>query len=124
MTSPTTSNLQIIQSIEGDNIVVTATVLPNSFLPTNIFIYENTGTNVLGDYQGICNTDELTRFQVWSGNPIPIFGNKFVRYGQAKIVLDIQGDVSRVVSNLITTATNLSTALKTASSSTQIVNIP
>lgn len=124
MPAPTSSNLEITQNIEGDNIVVTATVLPGSFLPAEIFVYENTGTTTLGDYYGVCDKDELTRFQVWTGVAIPKFGNKFVRFGSAKIVLDLQADVDRVVANITKTATDLSTALKTASSSTQIVNIP
>lgn len=124
MSSLNFSSLQITQQIEEDKIVVTAIVLPGSFLPPDIFIYKNTGTSELGDYQGICNKDELTRFQTWIGSPIPIFGNSFIKYSQAKIVLDIQADVDKTISNIIKTATDLSTALKTSSSSTQIVNIP
>ncbi|MNK27649.1 hypothetical protein D3C87_460110 [compost metagenome] len=123
MAAPTSTSIEITTQIEGDKIVVTAKVLDNSFLPDEIFIYKNNGTTTLGDYYGICDKDELTRFQVWSGTAIPVFGNQFVRYGSAKIVLDIQADVQRTIDNLVKTATDLSTALKTASSSTQIVNI-
>lgn len=126
------SQLQIITSISGDNLIVTATVVPGGYLPANIFIYSNTGTTTLGDYQAVCTTDELTRLQVWTGVALPVFGNKFVRYNQAKIIVvpDISGQLQTpaqiaqgIASNLITSAQALSTALQTSSSTTQTTTI-
>lgn len=124
MTTPTTSQLQITTSLDGDKYTITATVLPGGYLPQNIFLYQNTGTNQLGDYYGVANTDELTRFQVWNSTPIPKFGNAFIRYSQAKIVLNVQDDVASVISNIKLGAQNLSAALKLAASSTQVILIP
>lgn len=124
---PTTSSLQITTQLQGDNWVITATVLAGGFLPAAIFIYENTGTDELGQYQGVCAKDELLRLQVWSGTPIVKFGNKFVRYTQAKIIIDVGSNSSdapqKVVDNLIATAKELSQALQTAASSTQVVTV-
>lgn len=121
---PTTSQLQITTALDGDKYTITATVLPGSYLPQNIFLYQNTGTTQLGDYYGVANTDELTRFQVFTGTAIPKFGNAFVRYSQAKIVLNVQDDAASVISNIKLGAQNLSAALKLAASSTQVIIIP
>lgn len=120
----TTSQLQITTTLDGDQYTITATVLPGGFLPQDIFLYQNSGTTQLGDYYGIANTDELTRFQVFNSVAIPKFGNAFVRYSQAKIVLNVQDDAASVISNLTLGAQNLSAALKLAASSTQVIIIP
>lgn len=117
------SQLQITTQLVNDIWAITATVMPNGTLPTNIFIYENTGTTNLGDYIGVCNISELTRLQVWSGAALPIFGNKFVRYGQAKINISIQEDLNSVIQNLINTATLLSKEIQTQGNTTQTVTI-
>lgn len=123
MTTPTTSQLTISTNIDVDKIVVTASVVPGGFLPANIFLYKNTGTTELGDYWGVANTDELTRFQAWTGVAIPAFGNAFVRDNAAKIVLSLQDNVQAAITNITKRAQELSTALKTASSTTTIVTI-
>lgn len=127
MTTPTTSQLQITTQLIEYNWVITATVLAGSFLPPDIFMYENTGTTTLGQYQGICGQAELLRLQIWTGTALPPFGNKFVRYSQAKIIVDTNENPKfnpqTVVDNLTFTATQLTTALQAAASSTQVVTI-
>lgn len=122
-----TSSLQITTQLQGDQWIVTATVLAGSFLPPNIFIYENTGTNQLGQYQGVCSKDELLRLQVWTGTPIPIFGNRFVRYSTAKIIIDAVANPETApqsaISNLTSTASQLSQALQAVASTTQVVTV-
>jgi hypothetical protein len=117
------SQLLITTALEVDQIVITASVVSGGFLPPNIFLYKNTGATTLGAYWGVANTDELTRFQVWNGVAIPAFGNAFVRSNQAKIFLSVQGDVQDTIAHITKTAQTLSTALQTASSTTQTVNI-
>lgn len=119
----TQSQIQITTSLDGDKYTITATVLPGSFLPQNIFLYQNTGTTELGEYQCIADTDELTRFQVFTGTAIPKFGNAYVRYSSAKITLNAGEDAASVISNLKLSAQNLSNAMKLAASSTQVITI-
>jgi hypothetical protein len=120
-----TSSLQITTVLQGDSWIITANVLPESFLPAEIFIYENTGTSELGTYQAVCSKEELLRLQIWSGTPIVKFGNKYVRYGQAKIIIDATTNNAQVpqtvVDHLILTTKLLSQALQTAASTTQVV---
>jgi hypothetical protein len=120
----TTSQLQITTTLDGDQYTITAQILPGGSLPQDIFLFSNTGTSELGDYWGVANTDELTRFQVWNGVAIPKFGNSFVRYSSAKITLNVQEDAASVIQTITNGVTNLSAALKLAASSTQVIIIP
>jgi hypothetical protein len=123
----TNSSLQITTQLQEDQWIITATVLAGSFLPPNIFIYENLGTDQLGQYQGVCSKDELLRLQVWNGTPIPIFGNRFVRFNSAKIIIDAGSNPDTApqtaITNLTNTASQLSKALQAVSSTTQVVTV-
>jgi hypothetical protein len=118
------SQLQIVTQLDGDVFSITASILPGGFLPENIFLYKNTGTTTLGPYYGVCDTSELTRFQVFTGTAIPEFGNAFVRFNQAKIILNVQQASAPIIQNLTNRVTALSAALKLAASSTQTIIIP
>jgi hypothetical protein len=117
------SQLQITTQLEADKVTITALILDGSFLPQNIFLYKNTGTTSLGDYYGVANTEELTRFQIFSGTAIPKFGNAFVRSNQAKITLNVNEDSASVIAAITQGVTNLSAALKLAASNTQVITI-
>jgi hypothetical protein len=117
------SQLQIQTQLEGDQYTITAQILPGGFLPQNIFLYENTGTTQLGAYYGVANTEELTRFQSWTGSAIPKFGNAFVRSNQAVLIVDVQTDSTSIIQNLTNNVQSLNAALKLAASSTQIITI-
>lgn len=119
------SNLEITTTINKDSQTITARVLPGSFLPSAIFIYEYLGEGVLGPYFGVTDRDELIRLPVWSESmTLPLFGNKYVRHSQAKITVDMQTDVDRVISIIVNTTKDLNVALKTDPVVTKIVNIP
>lgn len=118
------SRLQITTSLTDDGYLVTAQLLPGSSLPDNIFIYTNTGTTDLGTYQGIVTLDDIARMQIWNGTAIPTFGNKYVRYNQAKIQVSLGTDVKSVISVLTQNITNLSSAFQAQSTSTQVISIP
>src|ERR1700739_3456082 len=102
------SQIQVNTQLVEDQWIVTATVTPGGTLPVNIFAYNNSGTTVLGTYIGVCDIDELTRLQTWSGVAVPVFGNKFVKYNQAKIVIASNENPEDVVTNLTYTAGLLS----------------
>jgi len=119
----TSSQLQITTQLDGDTYTITAQILAGSYLPANIFLYKNTGTTTLGDYYGVADTTELTRFQVFTGTAIPKFGNEFVRFNQAKITLNVQEDSTAVINNITNSVKRLSAALKLAASTTQVITI-
>ncbi len=119
------NSLSITTKLTTDNKVeITASVVPGGTLPLDIFAYENTGTIHLGNYIGVCDVEEYRRLATFSGDIIRNFGNKFVKYTQAKIILDITDDPNLVIRHITNTATFLSIALSSSVSKTQIINIP
>jgi hypothetical protein len=102
------SQILVNTRLVDDQWIITATVQPGGTLPLNIFVYNNTGTTTLGSYIGVCNLEELTRLQTWAGAAIPEFGNRFVKYGQAKITIASNENPEDVVTNLTFTAGLLS----------------
>lgn len=119
-----TSQLQVTQVLGPDGLwVVTGEILTGSSLPLDIFLYLNTGTTSLGVYQGVANLGEYQRIQTFTGTAIPVFGNKFVKYTQAKIIACPNADLSKTVTNLTTNVQNLSTAFESAASTTNVYTI-
>lgn len=80
--------------------------------PKSIFLYENNGTEELGRYIGVANIDELVRYKEWTGQPIPSFGNRYVRYNQVSTEIDLISPVNpeREIEEYITV---LSSRIKT-----------
>ena len=115
--------LQVTTELSTDSWTITGTVTPGGTLPAEIFIYENTGTDQLGKYVGVCNLAELTRLRVWSGTPIPVFGNRFVRWGQAKINLSLDADTAFTISNMVSSAKTLKTEMLAVASTTTVHTI-
>lgn len=118
--SPTQSELKVEKTLGENGWTLTAEVLDGGVLPQDIFIFENTGTNQLGEFQGVCNFEELMRFQAWTGAPIVKFGNRFVRYRQAKIQVPVGTDTDAIVSVWLSSVKNLDKELKSKASSSEI----
>lgn len=111
------------QRLLSANLLQVNGAYPN--LSGDIFIYLNTGTTALGEYQGVCNIDEMARMQVYNPSlAIPIFGNKFVRYNTAKIVLGLTDDYTIVVARLKASIKALSVAVSSKKNLSQIAYIP
>lgn len=116
-------SITLTTELQGDNWSITGSVTPGGVLPPDIFVYKNTGTTTLGSYVGVCKLSELQRIQIWNGEAIPKFGNKFVRSNQAKITLPVSEDPSKVTFNIINTAKALKLEMLAASSSTTVYTI-
>lgn len=115
--------ITITTSLSGNSWVIEAFVSTPVALPAEIFTYENTGTTALGVYIGVCNFEELTRFQIWNSQALPMFGNKFVRTDRAKITVPISVDPSLVTTNLISTATALKAEITAKASTSHVYQI-
>jgi hypothetical protein len=107
----------------SDHYLVTATVGEGPTLPKDVFIFTNTGTTDIGEYYGVCSVEELSRLNVYSGVVVPVFGNKYLRYREVKIVVPLQDDPATVVLLLTKNLQTLSNALKTKLNTSQVVNI-
>jgi hypothetical protein len=118
------SSLSVTTQITNEGKIELTAEVTGGTLPKDVFIYENTGVSDLGGYIGVCNLEEYQRLQAFAGTPIPMFGNKFVKYHQAKILLDLDDDITGVIRNITNTLTFLSFSMSNPSSSTQIINIP
>lgn len=118
------STLTITTSLNSNNQwEVNASITPGGTLPLDIFIYSNTGTNQIGEYQGVTQLDDYQRLQTFNGSPIPLFANKYVKYTQAKIIMDISEDPTVVVNVITQDVQALSTALKNTTPLVQTINI-
>lgn len=84
-----TTSVIITTTITGSNLVVNASLSDPADIPRDVFIYDNTGTAELGQYYGVSNFQDYARLQSWTGTPIPVFGNKYVKHTEANIVLPL-----------------------------------
>jgi hypothetical protein len=115
--------IEVTVNLSPDGWTIEADVIAHAVLPTYIFLYENSGQNVLGRYFGVCNFKELSKYQEWQGTAVPQFGNKFVRHNHAKITLPISSDPNSTVSNLINTAKALKQELSSVENTTTVYTI-
>ncbi len=121
----TTSLSVTTQLSSTKKLQVTCHVVAGGTLPLDIFIYENTGTATLGAYIGICNLAEYQRLKTFhTGDIIPKFGNKFVKFTEARIELDVEDNPERVIHHLTNTATFLSFELSNSTAVTKLITIP
>lgn len=119
------SSLKIIKELSNDNTwEIVASIEPGGELPLDIFIYENTGNTTLGEYQGVCSVDQYQKYQTFDFKAIPMFGNKYVKFTQAKIKVTNETESNQATSVLISDVKALSAAFKGSSSSTTLIDIP
>lgn len=118
------STLTITKELLTDHWLVTAQLAAGSSLPPEIFLYINPGTAALGTFFGTCSVDDITRLKTYTGVTVPLFGNKYLKYNQAKIIVALESDVSAVITTLVKNVTNLSIAYKSKVTTTQSYTIP
>ena len=119
------SNLNITTQLNSEfQMTVTALITPGGTIPTDIFIYENTGGTTLGQYIGVCNLDEYRRLNVFTGTATPIFGNKFVRWTSANVVIPLDADPGLTVATITSGVQALSLEFSSAAPIVTNVVIP
>lgn len=117
------SNLIVITDFVNDHWEIVATIESGGSLPQEIFIYENSGTTSLGNFFGTCSLAELQRLKIFTGTAIPKFANKYVRYGEAKIIVNSESDIPGVIAALVENVRDLSTAYNDYTPTTQTFEI-
>lgn len=95
------ASLTVTTTILEDQILVEADVAEGGDIPQAIFLYENTGTDELGKYFGVCSRTDYERFQEWTGTPIPVFGNKFVRYTVGRNYVPLGTSTAGIEKNMV-----------------------
>lgn len=119
------STLNVTTTLSGDHWLITGSLADGGTLPKEIFIYTNTGDGNLGTFYGTCNVEELGKLQVLTlGQTIPLFGNKYVRYGQIKIEVPIDENPQAAIDALVLNVKTLSKAYAAQSGSSASYNIP
>jgi hypothetical protein len=121
---PMSSSLIVTKELVGDHWLVTAELSQDSTLPIDIFAYTNTGTSSLGEFFGTCWLKDLTNLSIFDGTPLPTFGNKYVRYRQAKIKVLLEDDVDSVINALVHNVEQLSLAYASKTNTTEVFPIP
>jgi len=116
------NTLTINTALVNDHWEITATMQAGT-LPAEIFVSLNTATNTLGQYVGVCDLDEISRLQVFSGTPIPIFGNKYVRTSSVTIIATLDTITSTITTAIVNSVNLLSTAYKAKANSIQVFTI-
>lgn len=117
------SQLSVVTDLTDEGWSISAKLLPGSFLPPEVFIYENTGTHLLGDYVGVCHLSELKRLQIWKGEALPKFGNRFVRHSQAKITLPLSVNPDKAIKHMIKVIKTLSKQYESELTKTVVYDI-
>jgi hypothetical protein len=118
-----TDTLRTESVFEKDHFVLTGEVVTPEVLPLEVFLFENKGTTSLGDYCGICAFSELIATKVFTGEPIPILHNKYVRYGQAKIKLYSEDEVTAEIQHMASSLKSLVTEIQNQGSQTVLTPV-
>lgn len=109
--------------LNNDHYSLSIKVQEGSDLPSSIFIYENEGERVLGSFHGVCGLEDLIRLQEFVGEPIPVFGNRFLRYSEAKIKVSLLDDPDKIIKQVTINVTSLKKAYDANRISTKIIPI-
>ena len=113
------NTLEVTTTLVNDHWDISAQLGSGATIPRDIFIYENTGTTSLGEFFGTCAISDLTKFQVYTGEVVPIFGNRYLRHDTANISIYKQEDLAEAVTILLKNVTNFKLAYLSTSSTTQ-----
>jgi hypothetical protein len=118
-------SISITTASREDHTLLTFTV--SGDVPSQIFLYENTGTTVLGEYQEVVGVSDFERTGAYSETvATPIFGNKFLRHtiGYVKIpygsTTTAQATIDKVVADIKAFRSEYLTRF---SGSTQIITV-
>lgn len=103
---------------------LTAEISNPGMMPTDIFLYRNSGTTTMGEYQGVIGIRDLSKVPVWKGVAIDPFGAPFVRTSMVKIEgIAVSADISEIANRVGASVQVFSDSLKSLSTGTKSIEI-
>lgn len=117
------SSLTINITINNGNYLLSAHVTSTGDMPDDIFMYENSGTSTLGDYQGVCTLSEYKSMQTFSGTPLPAFGNRFVKTNSLLMSFPLSTDAASIKAKVIADVKSFKAAYTAAATTTDVVSL-
>ena len=117
------SNLTVEISIVNGNYQITAHVTSTGDMPADIFMYENVGSTILGQYQGVCTLEEYKSLQTFSGAAIPSFGNRFVKTSSLIMSFPLSTDAVSIKTKIIKDVKAFKAAYDAAATSVEVVHL-
>lgn len=95
-----TNSVTITKRLTNDGWSVTGSLGAGGTIPTDIFVYENSGTTTLGSWHSVVTIPDMTKIPRWTGVAIPTSKSPWVRASTIKILVDTTHDVDEVILNL------------------------
>jgi hypothetical protein len=95
-----TNTVTITKRLVNEGWSVTGSLGAGATIPSDIFVYLNTGTAVLGEFQSVVTIPDFPKIPKWTGTIVPVAVCKWVRASTIKIVVDQHHDVDEVISQL------------------------
>ena len=117
------ASLSVTKDLMEDHWLLTISVVDGSDIPKSIFVYTNSGGNSLGEYYGVCDVNDFTRLKAFTGEAVPVFGNRFLKHDQAKIKVQLQDDVSQVILETVDSVNLFRTSYLAVRTSTNIIPV-
>lgn len=96
------ANLALLtKRLTNSGWVVTGKITESSTVPRDVFVYENTGTPVLGKFHSVVMVQDMPRIRAWEGEEVPLSQGKFVRFSNLTLEVSLEDDVDAVIAELI-----------------------
>ena len=94
------NTVTITKRLTNDGWSITGSIGPGATVPADIFVYENSGTNVLGSWHSVVMIADMAKIPRWTGVAIPTSKSAWVRASTIKILVDTTRDVDEEILNL------------------------
>lgn len=117
------TSINLSTSVSGSIWSIQGSVVSGADIPTDIFMYENTGTG-LGDYIGVCTLQDYKRIQTYQPEvDIAVFGNKYLKHTQLNRTLALEKDPKLITDKIITDVKTFRAEFLAGGSVSQVVII-
>lgn len=94
------NSVTVTKRLTNDGWSVTGSINSGATIPTDIFVYENSGTTTLGSWHSVVMISDMPKIPRWVGAAIPTSKSAWVRTSTIKILVDTALDVDEVILNL------------------------
>lgn len=94
------NTVTITKRLVNEGWSITGSLGAGGTVPPDIFVYLNTGTSTLGEFQSVVTIPDMPRIPRWTGVVVPTPTARWVRASTIKILVDPSHDVDEVISQL------------------------